>query len=107
MLSTSPSQRRKDGVGYRPVPDEPVLVTRLQDGSAVEVSRRKMRESVQDMLASLEGEGSDVILLLCTGTFAGLECRMAWLVEPDHIIPPVVAGLMQRRRLGVIVPLAS
>src|SRR3954447_16001598 len=31
----------------------------------------------------------------------------AWLVEPDHIIPGMVAGLIERRQLGVIVPIAS
>jgi protein AroM len=92
---------------YQPASGEPVLITRLRDGGAVELSRRKMREGVQDALVSLEAEGCDVILLLCTGTFDGLECGKAWLVEPDHIIPPLVAGLVQRRQLGIIVPLAS
>jgi protein AroM len=55
----------------------------------------------------LEAEECDVILLLCTGTFAGLECRRAWLVEPDHIISGMVAGLVERRRLGIIEPIAS
>jgi protein AroM len=86
---------------------EPVLVTRLKNGRVVELSRRRMEDGVQRALAMLEAEGCDVILLLCTGTFAGLECRRAWLVEPDHIIPGVVAGLVERRRLGIIVPIAS
>jgi protein AroM len=90
---------------YQPDPGEPVLITRLQDGGPVELSRRRMREGVQDALAALEAEGCDIILLLCT--FAGLECRKAWLVEPDHIIPSVVAGLVGGRQLGIIVPLAA
>lgn len=88
-------------------PGEPVLVTRLKDGRVVELSRRRMREGVQDTLGVLEAEGCDVILLLCTGTFEGLECKRAWLVEPDHIIPAMVAGLIERRQLGVVVPLAA
>jgi protein AroM len=92
---------------YAADPGEPALVTRLQDGRVVELSRRRMREGVQDALAALEAEGCDVILLLCTGTFDGLECRKAWLVEPDHIIPGMVAGIVERRQLGVIVPIAS
>jgi protein AroM len=44
---------------------------------------------------------------LCTGSFDGLECNNAWLVEPDHIIPAVVAGMVDDRQLGVIVPIAS
>jgi protein AroM len=88
-------------------PGEPVLVTRLQDGRVAELSRRRMREGVQDALGVLEAEGCDVILLLCTGTFEGLECKQAWLVEPDHIIPGMVAGLIEQRQLGIIVPIAS
>ena len=92
---------------YRPEPEEPVLVTRLQDGTEVELSRRRMKGGVQQALRALEAEGCDAILLLCTGTFDGLECDKAWLVEPDHIIPAVVAGLIEKRQLGVIVPIAS
>jgi protein AroM len=88
-------------------PGEPALVTRLADGRVVELSRRRMRDGVADALGALEAAGCDVILLLCTGTFAGLECRRAWLVEPDHVIPGMVAGLIERRRLGVVVPIAS
>jgi protein AroM len=92
---------------YRPAPGEPVLVTRLQDGTEIELSRHRMRDGVRDALAALEAEGCDAILLLCTGTFEGLECHKAWLIEPDHIIPGMVAGLVERRQLGVIVPIAS
>jgi protein AroM len=103
-----------DGLGhgeiaarYRPEPGEAVLVTRLQDGTEIELSRHRMRGGVQAALAALEAEGCDAILLLCTGTFEDLACHKAWLVEPDHIIPGMVAGLIERRQLGVIVPIAS
>jgi protein AroM len=86
---------------------EPALITRLHDGSSVELSRRRMQDGVQQCLAGLEADGCDVILLLCTGTFDGLQCKKAWLVEPDHIIPGMVAGLIERRLLGIIVPIAG
>ena len=92
---------------YEAEPGEPALVTRLRDGDVVELSRRRMREAVAIALAGLEDAGCDVILLLCTGTFTGLECHKAWLVEPDHIIPATVAGLIERRQLGILVPIAG
>jgi protein AroM len=92
---------------YKPEPGEPVLVTRLQDGSTVELSRARMRDGVQALVRLLENEGCEVILLLCTGIFEGLECRRAWLIEPDHLIPPLVAGLIGQHQLGIIVPIAS
>jgi len=92
---------------FAPDPGEAALITRLQDGGSIHLSRRRMREQVQLVLGDLEDDGCDVILLLCTGTFVGLECRRAWLVEPDHVIPPTVAGLIERRLLGIIVPIAG
>jgi len=92
---------------YKPEDGEPELVTRLQDGTEITLSRARMKDGVQQALAALEAEGCDAILLLCTGTFDGLECKKAWLIEPDHIIPAMVAGLVERHQLGVIVPIAS
>jgi len=92
---------------YRPAPGEAMLVTRLADGGEVALSRARMRDGVQQGLDALDADGCDVIVLLCTGTFAGLVCDKAWLVEPDHIIPGLVAGLLEHRQLGIIVPIAG
>jgi protein AroM len=95
------------GERYRPEPAEAVLVSRLLDGTEVVLSRHLMRDGVQHGITALEAGGADVILLLCTGTFDGLECPRAWLIEPDHIIPGMVAGLIERRQLGILVPIAG
>jgi protein AroM len=92
---------------YKPQGGEPELVTRLQDGSVVLLSRARMQDGLQQALSSLEAEGCDIILILCTGSFEHLETHRAWLIEPDRIIPGMVAGLVQRRQLGIIVPIAS
>jgi protein AroM len=92
---------------FTPELGEAALITRLQDGSSIQLSRRRMQDRVQRVIGDLEGDGCDVILLLCTGTFTGLECRRAWLVEPDRIIPGMVAGLIERRQLGILVPIAG
>src|SRR5437763_1088460 len=99
--------RRDIDARYRPEPGEAVLVTRLHDGNEVVLSRRRMRDGVQQALAALEADGCEVILLLCTGTFDGLRCERAWLIEPDHIIPAMVAGVIEHRQLGIIVPIAG
>jgi protein AroM len=92
---------------YRPDDGEAVLVTQLLDGAVLELSRKRMQHGVQKALTALEAEGCDAILLLCTGTFTGLTCEKAWLIEPDHTIPGTVAGLLARRQLGIIVPIAT
>jgi protein AroM len=92
---------------YGAAPGEAALVTRLLDGSVVELSRRRMQDGVQQSLFALDASGCDAILLLCTGMFDGLSCRRAWLIEPDHVIPAMVAGLVEQRQLGVVVPIAG
>lgn len=92
---------------FTPEPGEAALITTLHDGASINLSRRRMQDQVQRVLGDLEDDGCDVILLLCTGTFIGLECRKAWLVEPDHIIPGAVTGLIEHRQLGIIVPIAG
>jgi protein AroM len=88
-------------------PGEPILVTRLADGSSVRLSGPKVERGAQEKLDLLEERGCDVILMLCTGTFQALQCRSSWLVEPDRIIPPLVAALLQHRLLGIIVPVSE
>lgn len=87
--------------------DGAVLVTRLLDGSSVQLASRKVLDAVQSKLSALETDGCDIILLLCTGTFHGLKLQRSWLVEPDLIIPPAVAALVQRRQLGIVVPVEA
>ena len=97
--------RRDIAARYEPEGDEPALITRLLNGDDILLSRARMKDGVQQALHELEAAGCDVILLLCTGTFDGLGCDKAWLVEPDHIIPGMVRGLIEDRQLGIIVPI--
>src|ERR1700721_2417325 len=60
-----------DGLGhaeiaarYRPEGGEPELVTRLQDGTEVVLSRRRMKDGVQAALAGLDAEGCATTFLL-------------------------------------------
>src|SRR5215468_6554207 len=63
---------------------EAVLVTRLSDGSSVQLSAQKVHSALQGRLDALEADGCNIVLLLCTGAFGGLH-----------------------RQLGIIVPVAS
>ena len=92
---------------YAPEAGEAVLVTRVSDGSSVQLSAQKTHSALQGRLDALEADGCNIVLLLCTGAFAGLRLKHAFLLEPDRIIPPAVAGLARDRQLGIIVPVAS
>jgi len=99
--------REEIAAAYAAELGEPVLVTRLSDGSSVELGARKVHGALQPRLDALEAEGCNVVLLLCTGAFEGLHLAHGFLLEPDRIIPPAVAGLARERQLGIIVPVAS
>jgi len=88
-------------------PGEAVLTTRLLDGGAVILGKGAVREAVQHKINELELQGCRLIALLCTGEFHGLSCAKAWLLEPDLLVPPVVAALAGARQTGILVPLAE
>lgn len=92
---------------FTPVAGGAVLITRLLDGTALNIDKRAAEAMAKVRIAELEDQGCTTILLLCTGQFAQLTCRHAWLVEPDHIVPPAVTALAGERQVGIVVPLAS
>ncbi|MEX3978283.1 AroM family protein [Paraburkholderia sp. EG287A] len=92
---------------YAPQTGNATLVSRLLDGSSVIVDKPDVRAVLQEKIDALVALGCDVILVLCTGEFHGLEGRTAWLVEPDQIVPPAAAALVGDRQVGIVVPLAS
>jgi protein AroM len=93
--------------GFAAETGKPVLITKLLDGSPVVIDRARTEAAAQHKLAMLEAEGCSTILMLCTGHFASLSTQTARLVEPDRILPPTVAALVQGVQLGIIVPLAE
>jgi protein AroM len=99
--------REEIAARFAPVAGQPELITRLLDGSVVTIDRQAAQEAARAKLGDLEEAGCTTILLLCTGQFASLTCRTAWLVEPDRIVPPAVAALAGDRQVGIVVPLAS
>ncbi|MDR3410890.1 MAG: AroM family protein [Formivibrio sp.] len=92
---------------FTPRPGDAVLTTRLLDGSSVVLGKPAVRVVLQEKLDLLEAHGCSLIVLLCTGEFEGLACRKAWLIEPDHLVPPVVASLVNSHQVGVVVPLPA
>jgi protein AroM len=80
-----------------------VLVTRLASGASVFVGKRAITPRVQARIADLEGAGVEMTVLLCTGTFQGLEADRP-LIEPDKVLLGVLRGVRFRGPLGVLTP---
>ncbi|WP_312122753.1 AroM family protein [Kosakonia cowanii] len=98
-----PAQVRID---YCVDPGETAIPTRLSDDSLGMVSRQKVERDLQSVIEVLDNQGTyDVILLMSTADIRGLNARNAILIEPQRIIPPLVASIVDGHQVGVIVPI--
>jgi len=90
---------------FTPPPGSAPLITRLRDGSTISLGADAVETALQSAIDHCESEGADAIVVLCTGRFPALRARRAWLVEPDRVVPAVVASLVGRKALGILAPL--
>lgn len=80
------------------------LLTLLNDNQPAEVSRQKVERDLKHIIAMLDRQEYDVILFLSSEMLSGLTARNAILLEPQRIIPPLVASIVDGHQVGVIVP---
>jgi len=90
---------------YGVEPGHEGMLTLLSNKEVVEVSRQKTELALQSAIEVLENQGYDVILLMSTYRFTKLHARNAILLEPQRIIPPLVASIVDGHQVGVIVPI--
>ena len=86
-----------------PTGRDEILVTRLQDGSAVFVGKEKIVELVEQRIAALEQGGATMTALLCTGAFPRLRSSRT-LIQPHPVLLGTLRGLSWPGRLGVLTP---
>lgn len=91
----------------QPEPDDHMLTSRMSNGRSVVFSRNKIKPMLQQKIDELEATGIEIILLLCTGTFPDLTTQTAMLIEPDHLLPPLIKALVGQQSIGVIGPLGE
>ncbi|MCS7233554.1 MAG: AroM family protein [Synergistetes bacterium] len=84
-----------------PKEGEPVLVSRLRDGTQVKLNGNIIAQRLKECVKRLENE-VDIIGLLCTGEFKELRSNKI-LIEPSLILTKVVEAL-NVERLGVLIP---
>lgn len=89
---------------YSPDPGDEVMLTLLNDNRAAEVSRNKVEKALQGLVEVLDNQGYDVILLMSTYRFNYLNARNSMLLEPERIIPPLVASIVDGHQVGVVIP---
>jgi AroM protein. len=80
------------------------LLTLLNDNQLAEVSRQKVERDLRCVIEMLDRQEYDVILFLSSEQLSGLAAHNAILLEPERIIPPLVASIVDGHQVGVIVP---
>ena len=98
--------RPADLARLAPVPGEEVLVSRMRDGTEVELADARMLPLVQDAVDHVTGRGAAVVAVLCTGALPRLRCP-APLLQPGPLIRSLVGAAAYGARLGVVVPAAG
>jgi len=86
-----------------PRPDEPALITRLRDGSTVEVSEELVAPLVSQCLRRLEESGVEATMLLCTAGFRSLVAQRP-LFRPYQLLRAVARAVLAQGTLAVVVP---
>jgi protein AroM len=88
-----------------PQPGEYNFATRLADGRQAVLGKSAAERNLADVLVRLDGEGLDMIVVLCAGARLPALARTL-LIEPQRLIDQAAAALSANiRKLGVIVPL--
>lgn len=90
---------------YRARDGEHSFATRLESGEEIVSSKERTEARLNEILAHIDGQGFDVIVLLCTGTRID-PLRNTLVVEAQRIVDSTVEALAAScRNLGVILPL--
>jgi protein AroM len=78
----------------------------MRDGSEVFLNRHGIVEAMQELVASIDADGADAIVVLCGHDWSKVRTR-ALLVNPGVVFPSIVSALARGRKLGIIKPSAS
>jgi protein AroM len=85
-----------------PRPREPVLNTRLADGSRVTLGAGFVARRLEPLLHRLDGEGHDLVVLLSTSLFQPYRLRTPFVHAQQVVDAWIGALMMGEARLGVI-----
>jgi protein AroM len=90
-----------------PDADEDTLTSRLRDGQSVVLDRQRLVPRLEEAISALEQQGTDVNLLVCTGTFPPLHHGRPLLDAERLLVSGVGAVVHRGGPLGVVVPLPA
>ena len=94
---------KEEIASFAPKKGDYVLVTRLADGTSVQVAEQFITPRVNQKIADHFKNGIQVVLLLCTGEFPDFE-EGGLLIRPQKVLYNAVAAVAEGMRIGVLTP---
>lgn len=91
---------------FTPEEGDYVLISRLRDGTSAVFAERYILPRLQNCIDTLEDQGAQVIMFLCTGTFPDFKTRVP-VFFPCNILNGSVPALAPRGKIAVITPKAE
>lgn len=88
---------------FAPREGDYVLVTRLADGSSVQVAEKHITPRIHEKIAEHFTGGIPIVLLLCTGEFPDFETG-GLLIRPQKVLFNAVAAVAKGMRIGILTP---
>ena len=95
---------KKDIEKFQPDENDYILVSRLNDGSHVKFGKSHVIPRLQNCINSLEEQGAELIIVICTGYFGNLLTSKVPLIYPQKILYSLVPNFSVNGKIGVIVP---
>jgi protein AroM len=93
----------KEVSDFRPGRRGSTLITRMKDGTEVNVTKQYVVQRLTNCISELEGKGVELSILLCTEDFPEIESKKI-LLRPDRVLQSMVKAILKKGKLGVIIP---
>lgn len=79
------------------------LVSRMRDGSQVEIAEEKIHGLLQNCVDDLNAKGCSIILMMCTGSIPEFTSNVP-VLPPQKILHNIIKNIGFKKKIGVYVP---
>lgn len=89
---------------FAPDASEEQHLVLLSNNQLVSVSCNKVSLAMQNLVSLLDKLDYEIILLMNTMPLSGLSTQSAILLEPDRIVPSLIASIVDGHHVGIVLP---
>ncbi|MDQ6833563.1 MAG: AroM family protein, partial [Chloroflexota bacterium] len=83
--------------------DDDIPLVTLFDTHEIRIGKRSVMPLLQRAINGVVADGAAIVVVLCTGHFAGLHADVP-LIEPDRVLDGFMRAIQPTGKLGVIMP---